>query len=124
MICTAPLVTPYNIEVLYAVDTDLIYLNWACGIAEHVELHYNVTIKAEDSQMVKQTNATDISFGPELDHPFAELCTNYTFSVVAWSVLDTSDASEPVNAGFHCPLPSVSGMLCVVLYVDNFSTVF
>ena len=113
----APLVTPHNIEVLY--DTDLIFLTWTCGVAEHVELHYKVTISRDTDKnteyIVMQTDETLISFG--LDHPFAELCTNYTFSVVAWSVLDTSDPSEPVTAGFPCPLPSVSGMLCV-LYVQ------
>ena len=95
--------TPHNFEVRY--DTDLISLTWTCGVAEHVERYYNVTISrdalAKDT-VVMQTNETFISFG--LDHPFAELCTNYTFSVVAWSVLDASDPSEPVTAGFPCPL--------------------
>ena len=114
--CTAPLVTPHSIQVQHEIDS--ISLTWTCGVAEHVELHYNITIsRARDDQdkdtVVMQTNETFISFG-RLDYPFAELCANYTFSVISWSVLDASDPSEPVTAGFNCPQPSVSGMLCVV----------
>ena len=113
-ICTAPLVTPHSIRVQHEIDS--ISLTWTCGVAEHVELYYNVTISRDTDKdtVVMETNKTLISFG--LDYPFAELCTNYTFSVVAWSELDTSNSSEPVTAGFHCPLPSipsVSGMLHV-----------
>ena len=84
-----------------------IVITWLCGLVEHVELYYNVTISRDgddkEESVIMQTNKTFISF--ELEHPFAELCTNYTFSVVAWSELDASDPSEPVlvTAGFPCP---------------------
>ena len=94
---------PYNLQ-LNATQTTISVL-WNCAVAEHTDILYNITVfKMDGDTMVIQTQEAELSF--ELDHPFAELCTNYTFSVVAWSVLDTSDPSEPVTAGFQCPMPT------------------
>ena len=103
---------PHNLQ--YNTTESSIVITWLCGLVEHVELYYNITISrdGENNSVIMQTNETFISF--ELEHPFAELCTNYTFSVVAWSELDTSDASEPVNAGFHCP--DATGLLLYKIF--------
>ena len=93
----------YNLQ-LNATQTTISIL-WSCTVAEHTDIFYNITVlKMDGDTMVIQTQEAELSFG--LDHPFAELCTNYTFSVVAWSVLDASDPSEPVTAGFHCTMPT------------------